>query len=94
MFSLVLLYLQSLAAFLSECQEWSTAPISAFMRRGPRGCFCNEFCTGEEGGGAIAVPRVKLWFLSTKRGTREEPVPRREEPVVQRNQYRGFRRES
>jgi len=31
-----------------ECHEWSAAPISAYLRRGPRGYFGRECCTGGE----------------------------------------------
>jgi len=33
-------------ALSSECHEWSAAPISACLRRGPIGYFRNECCTG------------------------------------------------
>jgi len=29
------------------CHKWSAAPASAYStRRGPRGYFCSEYCTG------------------------------------------------
>jgi len=33
---------------LLECHQWSAAPISACLRRAPRGCFRGERCTGSE----------------------------------------------
>jgi len=41
---------------LSECHEWSTVPIFASLRHGPRVCFRNGCCTS---GGSMAAPRVK-----------------------------------
>jgi len=41
-----------------ECHEWSAAPISAYLRRGPRGCFGSECCTVVAR--SMAAPRVKL----------------------------------
>ena len=34
--------LYSVSLLLSERHEWPAAPITACLRRGPRGCFCNE----------------------------------------------------
>jgi len=41
----------------SKCHEWSATPISAYLRRGPRGYFRSECCTGGE---SMAAPRVKF----------------------------------
>jgi len=40
---------------LSEGEGWSSVPISACLRRGPRGYFRSECCTGGE---SMAEPRV------------------------------------
>jgi len=44
---------------LSECHEWSAAPISACLRRGPRSYFRSECCTGGE---SMAAPRVNCFL--------------------------------
>jgi len=32
--------------FFSDCQEWSAVPVAGCLRRGPRGFFRSECCTG------------------------------------------------
>jgi len=55
MFSSVQFRLYSVSVLLSKRHKWSAAPISACLRRGPRGCFCSECCTGSE---SVAAPRL------------------------------------
>jgi len=62
--------LYSVFELLSECHEWSAAPISAYLRRGPLGYFRGEFiCTGGE---SIATTLVKLFlaFMTHQRRAR------------------------
>lgn len=49
--------LQSLFVLLSECREWSAAPISDCWRRGARGYFCSECCVGGE---SVTAPLFDL----------------------------------
>jgi len=43
----------------AECHGGSAAPISTYLRRGPRGCFRSECCTGGE---SMTAPRVNCFL--------------------------------
>jgi len=47
---------------LSDCHEWSPAPISACLRHGPRSYFCSECCNGGE---STVAPRVNRSLAPT-----------------------------
>ena len=55
-------HLYLVSVLLSECDEWSAAPISAYLRRGPRGYFRSECCTSGE---SVTAPRVNRSVHST-----------------------------
>ena len=42
-----------------ECHKWSATPISAYLRRGPRGYFRSECCIGGE---SVAAQRVNCFL--------------------------------
>jgi len=58
-FRSVSLYSLCACVLLSECHDWSAAPISAYLRLGQRGYFRSECCIGGE---SIAAPRVNRFL--------------------------------
>jgi len=50
-----LLLVSLLLRNLTTGHEWSSSSISAYLRRGPRGCFQSEYCIGGE---FMTAPRV------------------------------------
>jgi len=52
-------FIYTLVVFPLECHEWSAAPISTYLRRGPRGCFSSGCCTGGE---SVAAPRLNCFI--------------------------------
>ena len=71
--------LYSVFVLLSECHEWSAAPISAFLRRGPRSCLRSECCTGGES--MEAASRVN-WLPCTHQSTLSTRLDRPQVPIL------------
>ena len=72
--------------YSSKCHEWSAAPISTCLRRGPRGCFRSDcWACGE----SMSAPRVNR-FLYTHPPTQNTRLDRPQVPTGNRTMSPSF----